>query len=362
MVRSEPPASSFASDNAAGVLPEVMEALVAANQGSALAYGADAWTARVEQRFCELFDRDVATALTWGGTGANVVGLHTVLRPWDAVICGKGAHINVDECGAVERIVGAQLIPVATEEGKLTVDVVEAQLQVLGDEHHAQPRVVSITQSTEVGTLYRADEIADLAAVAHENGLLLHVDGARIANATAALGGDVRAFTSEVGVDIVSFGGTKAGGMYGEAVVFLRPELGDDVRFARKQAGQLPSKMRFVAAQFEALLTDDLWLRAAAHANAMALSLAEAVRNIADVQLVRDPVVNSVFARIPRSCLVALQNWSMFWEWEPAVTEVRWMTHFATTSQDVERFAEGIRTIIEERTAHGSDEGSGNGR
>lgn len=345
-----PPATSFASDNAAGVLPEVMDALAAANHGAALAYGADDWTGRIERRFSELFGTDVVTALTWGGTGANVVALHTVLRPWDSVICARGSHINVDECGAVERICGAQLVPIDATDGKLIPADIAAQLHVLGDEHHSQPRVVSITQSTENGTLYTAGEIAAIVDVAHAHDLLVHVDGARIANATAALGGDVRSFTTDVGVDMISFGCTKAGAMYGEAVVFLRPELGEPVRFARKQTGQLPSKMRFVAAQIEALLTDGLWLRVAGHANDMAAQLAAAVAPIAGVDVVRAPHVNSVFARVPPASLQALQNWSMFWEWDPAVTEVRWMTHFDTTVDDVDTFAAGLATIIE-RTA-----------
>jgi threonine aldolase len=343
------PVTSFASDNAAGVHPSVMEALASANEGSALAYGSDEWTARTTERFASLFDTDVEVALCWGGTGANVVALQTLLRPWQAVICTDGAHINVDECGALERFAGAKLLDVPATDGKLVPAQVEQHLHLLGDEHHVQPAVVSITQSTESGTLYSIDEIAQIAAVAHDHGMYVHVDGARIANATAALGGTVdtlRAMTVGAGVDVITFGGTKAGMMYGEAVVHLRPELGRDVLFVRKQAGQLPSKMRYVAAQFEALLADDLWLRLAGHANAEARALYDAVDGIAGVKVTREPQVNSVFARLDRDVITALQAWSFFWDWDIHSSEVRWMTSWATTEADVERFVAGIRAAV----------------
>lgn len=341
-----PPVSSFASDNAAPVHPAVMAALADANHGSALAYGADEWTASVEARFSELFDREVVVALCWGGTGANVVALQTLLRPWQGVICAESAHINVDECGAVERITGAKLIDLPSPDAKLRPDQIREQLHVLGNEHHAQPAVVSLTQSTESGTLYRAGELAELCDVAHDAGLRVHLDGARLANAAAALGGDidaVRSITVGAGVDVLTFGGTKAGMMYGEAVVFLDPSLGHDVRFARKQAGQLPSKMRYVAAQFEAMLDDGLWLRLAASANEQARRLADAVVGIDGVLLSREPEVNSVFACLSRSAIGELQAWSFFWDWDVHVDEVRWMTSWATTDADVDAFVAGIR-------------------
>ncbi|MFN8052833.1 MAG: aminotransferase class V-fold PLP-dependent enzyme [Acidimicrobiales bacterium] len=339
------PAISFASDNAAGVHPLVMDALVAANEGSALAYGSDAWTARTEARFRDLFGADVAVALCWGGTGANVVALQSLLRPWQSVICSDSAHIAVDECGAPERFTGAKLVDLPTEAAKLSPEQIREQLHVLGDEHHAQPAVVSITQSSESGTLYSVDEIAAIVDVAHAAGMRVHMDGARIANATAALGGDVdalRSMTRDAGVDVISFGGTKAGMMYGEAVVFLDPALGRDVKFVRKQAGQLPSKMRYVAAQFEALLHDDLWIRLAAHANGMAQTLYGAVSGIDGVTVGRSPEVNSVFARLDRTAIDALQAWSFFWDWDVAVDEVRWMTSWATSDDDVSAFAAGV--------------------
>ena len=327
-----------------------MDALVAANHGSALAYGSDAWTERTTQSFSALFDTDVEVALCWGGTGANVVALQCLLQPWQAVICTESAHIAVDECGAPERFTGSKLIGVSAPAGKMTVQQVSDQLHVLGDQHHVQPGVVSITQSTESGTLYRAAEIAEIASVAHEAGMTVHMDGSRIANATAALGGTcdaLREMTTGSGVDVISFGGTKAGMMYGEAVVFLRPELGRDVRFVRKQAGQLSSKMRFIAAQFEALLADDLWLDLAASANAQAHHLATTVAQIEGVTLARRPEVNSVFATLPRPVIDRLQQWSFFWDWDVHIDEVRWMTSWATTDDDIETFAAGVRAALQ---------------
>jgi threonine aldolase len=342
------PLGSFASDNASGVHPDVLDAMVAANVGSALAYGDDPWTARAVDRLRALFGVPAEIVFTWGGTGANVVGLQCLLAPYEAVICCDTAHIHVDECGAPERFTGSKLLAVPTVDGKLRPEHVVAHLDGVGDMHHVQPRVVSITQSTEMGTLYRADEIAALAEVAHAHGLRVHMDGARIANAAAALGGDIRSFTVDAGVDVITFGGTKNGMMYGEAVVFLDPDLGRAARFVRKQAGQLPSKMRYVSAQFGALLADDLWLRNATHANAMAVQLADRVRGIAGVEVVRPPVVNSVFVTVPPDALAALQQWSYFWEWDHATAEVRWMTSFDTTVDDIETFAAGVAAIVDE--------------
>ena len=340
------PLHSFASDNAAGVLPEVLDALVTANEGSAVAYGDDPWTERAIADLRARFDHPVEVAFCWGGTGANVVALQTMLRPHQAVICPEGAHINVDECGAPERFTGSKLIDLPVVDGKLRPEQITEQLHGLHDQHHVQPHVVSITQSTEVGSLYQPDEVAAICEVAHAHGLLVHVDGARIANATAALGGDLRASTVDAGVDVLSFGGTKAGLMYGEAVVFLAPELAERVAFVRKQSAQLPSKMRYVSAQFSALLAEDRWLAAAGHANAMATLLAERVADLPGVGLSRRPEVNAVFAMVPKAALAALQDWSFFWEWDATTTEVRWMTSWQTTEDDVEAFAAGVAEIV----------------
>ena len=264
------------------------------------------------------------------------------------MICTDAAHIAVDECGAPERFTGAKLIDVAAPHAKLVPEQISEHLHLLGDEHHVQPAVVSITQSTEAGTLYTADEVAAICDTAHAAGLRVHMDGARIANATAALGGTVdalRATTVDAGVDVISFGGTKAGMMYGEAVVFLDPSLGRDVKFVRKQAGQLPSKMRYVAAQFEALLADDLWISLARSANARAVELADALAGIEGVRLSRRPEVNSVFASLPRPAIDQLQAWSFFWDWDVHIDEVRWMTSWATDADDIAAFVAGVRAV-----------------
>lgn len=250
-----PPEASFASDNTAGADPAVLDALVAASSGPAVAYGDDPWTERATARIAEVFDADVDVFFTFGGTGANLVSLASLVRPWEAVICPASAHVNTDECGAAERI-GLKLLPVEVADGKLTPDLLAPLLQFRGDEHHIQPRVVSITQSTELGTLYSIDELRALVEAAHDLDLVVHVDGARLANAVAALGGDPVAAVRDVGVDVLSFGGTKNGLVYGEAVVVFDTASTTGTRFVRKQLAQLPSKTRFIAAQFEALLDD----------------------------------------------------------------------------------------------------------
>jgi len=337
---------SFASDNAAGVHPRVMDALAGANVDHALAYGDDAWTARATARFRELFGAPVEVVFVWGGTGANVVSLQSLVSPWSSVVCTANAHIAVDECGAPERITGAKLVTFEVPDGKLTPEHLDAAQIGRGDEHHSQATVVSITEATECGTLYTPAEIRALCTRAHAYGMRVHLDGARIANAVAALGCSVRDLTIDAGVDVVSFGGTKNGMMYGEAVVYCDPALGADAKFIRKQSTQLPSKMRFVAAQFEALLADDLWIDNAAHANAMATRLAAATRDIPGVELTREPAVNSVFVRLPHDAIVPLQRRSFFWTWDEPADEVRWMTAFDTTEADIDAFAAVVREVL----------------
>jgi len=341
-----PPEQSFASDNAAGVSPEVLDALVAANVGSALAYGEDEWTRRAQAMIREVFDAPVRSYHCWGGTGANVVGLASVLRPWQAVICADTAHIVVDECGAPARFTGATVIPVATDDGKLTPEHLEPWFAWQGVEHHPQPAAVSITQSTEMGTLYSVAEISALCEAAHSHGMVVHLDGARIANAIVATGADLPTMVRDTGVDVMTLGLTKDGAMFGETVVFVRAGLDVETPFVRKQAGQLVSKSRFVAAQVVALMSDDLWLRNARQANDMATMLAGALDPVPGVVIDRAPVVNSVFARLPPGAIAKLQDWSFFWEWDRTVGLVRWMTSFATTPTDVERFADGVGSIV----------------
>lgn len=347
------PDRSFASDNAAGAHPAVLEAVAAANVGSALAYGADRWTSECEDAFRDLLG-DVTTLLTVTGTGANILALGSLLGPVDAVVCSANAHINVDETGAPERILGTKLIDLPAPDGKLQPEQIDELAHYLGVPHHAQPAVVSITQSTELGTVYTADEVADLCDTAHRLGMTVHMDGARIANAAAALGGDVatlRSFTIDAGVDVLCFGGTKNGLLGGEAVVYLRPELARRAMYLRKQVNQLASKMRFVAAQFLALLTDDLWLQLAGHANAMATDLYAATSDLDGVDHGAPPQVNSLFPALDAALIEPLRDWTFFYDWEPARRQVRWMTAWDTTPHDVEQFAAGVRAAVSDGTS-----------
>ena len=344
-----PPGRSFASDNAAGVHPQVMAALDEANSGSALAYGDDRWTAETEARFRELFGADVSALLVWNGTGANVTALASMLGPAQAVICTNWSHINVDETGAPERILGAKLIDLDCPDGKLVPEQLRGQAHALGDMHHAQPGVVSLTQSTELGTMYSADEIAALCDTAHQLGMTVHVDGARLANAVAANGRSIsslRAMTVDAGVDVLTFGATKNGMMYGEAVIFLQPAFAQVGRYVRKQVTQLPSKMRFVAAQLNALLEGELWLDLAAHSNQMATRLHRATMGIDGIAYDAPPVVNSVFPHLPHDVIAPLREWCFFWDWNIPVDQVRWMTAWDTTPDDVDCFVAGVAAII----------------
>ncbi len=345
MISLPAPSRAFASDNAAGVHPAVMAAIIEANDGHALAYGEDRWTHETNARIRELFGPRAEAFLVWGGTGANVMALATMLGPAQAVICSTCSHINVDETGAPERILGAKLIDLDCPDGKLVPAQIEEQANVIGIVHHAQPGVVSLTQSTELGTVYSIDEIVALSETAHRLGMSVHVDGARLANAVAASGATtaaLRAMTVDAGVDVVTFGATKNGMMYGEAVVYLNDRFAGVAPFVRKQVTQLPSKMRYVAAQFNALIDDDLWLDLAAHSNAMAKRLYEATRAIPHVHYDAPPTVNSVFPHLPREAIGPLQEWCFFWDWSVPTNQVRWMTAWDTTADDVDTFAAGV--------------------
>lgn len=349
MTLPSPPSRSFSSDNAAGAHPAVLEAVSRANVGHAVAYGDDEWTRACEAQFRELFGADTHTLLTFGGTGANVLGLATMLRPAEAVVCSRWAHIAVDETGAPERILGAKIIELPSDDAKLRPDQLDAVAHLLGVEHHAQPGVLSITQSTELGTVYTADEVGALCDRAHRYGMRVHMDGARIANAVAALGGTVatlRACTVGAGVDVLTFGGTKNGMLGGDAVVYLNPDLARSARYVRKQVTQLASKMRFVAAQFSALIDGDLWIALAAHANAMTRALYALTSDVAGVVHAQPPDVNSLFPRLPVAAIEPLQQWCFFWPWDVATHQVRWMTAWDTTAADVAAFAEGVRQVV----------------
>ena len=336
----------FASDNNAGAHPRVMDALLAVNEGHALAYGDDEYTEIAVARFREHLGERVEVFFVFGGTGANVAGLASLARPHEAVVCAETAHINVDECGAPERFTGCKLLALQTTDGKLTPALIEPLLARTGDQHHVQPRVVSISQTTELGTVYTVSEIKALADFAHARGMLLHVDGARIANAAAHLGVGLREMMTEAGVDVLSFGGTKNGMMYGEAVIFFDEARARDFKFTRKQSAQLPSKMRFIAAQFEALLTADLWLQNAAHANRMAQMLAGELRRIPHVEITRKVESNAVFALLPRGQVAAVQQHFFFYVWNEETSEVRLMCSFDTTEEDVRELVSVIKASL----------------
>ncbi len=340
----------FASDNYSGVHPEVLAAIAAANDGHQIAYGEDAYTARLQEVFAHHFGEGVQAFPVFNGTGANVTGLQSMLPRWGAVIAASTAHINVDEGGAPERVAGIKILNVPTEDGKLTPDLVDREAWGWGDEHRAQPLVVSITQSTELGTLYTPEEIRALADHAHARGMRLHLDGARISNAAAALDVPLRAFTTDAGVDVLSFGGTKNGALGAEAVVVLDPAASEGLLYLRKLNMQLSSKMRFVSAQLIALLEPsshtggDLYLRNARHSNAMAQRLRAGVEagiadgSISGVAFSQPTQSNGVFATLPDGVADELRKAFRFYDWDAAKNEVRWMCSFDTTADDVDAF------------------------
>lgn len=338
----------FGSDNHSGISAEVLEAIVKANEDHALAYGDDEYCHRVEGLFQKHFGDQAKVYFVFNGTGANVLNIDILCRSHEAVICAETAHINVDECGAPQRIVGCRLLTVATPDGKLTPELVRQHLHGFGFEHHSQPKVISITQSTELGTLYTIEEIKSLTRLAHEYGMFLHMDGARLANAAVSLGCTFREMTTDCGVDCLSFGGTKNGLMMGESVVILNPALDVNMKYRRKQMTQLCSKMRFIAAQFEAYLGTDLWRRNAEHSNRMAQKLYDALQGISQVKVLYPVQANSIFAQLPRPIWQALQQDYFFYDWNEENDEVRWMCSFDTTEQDIQDFIEALHRRIDE--------------
>ena len=340
------PARSFASDNNAGVHPEILRALSEANSGHAVGYGDDPYTASVVRKFKQHFGADIEVFFVFNGTAANCLGLKALTNSYHAVICGEAAHIYTDECGAPEKFTGCKLLPVPVTNGKLTVEAVSHAYHGIDDPHHVQPRVISITQATEVGTVYQPGEVKALARFAHQRGMFLHVDGARIANAAASLGQTLRQATRDLGVDVLSFGGTKNGALGAEAVVFFDKKLGHDFLYLRKQGMQLASKMRFISAQFDALFTGDLWLKSARHANRMARLLQKELAKIPEVKVVYKVEANGVFAKIPRAAIGKLQKRYFFYVWNEQQSVVRWMCSFDTTEQDVKVFAKFVGKTV----------------
>ncbi|GEO96188.1 threonine aldolase family protein [Kocuria turfanensis] len=342
----------FASDNYSGVHPEVLDALAEANGGHQVAYGEDVYTAKLQEVIVRHFGEGASVWPVFNGTGANVVGLQSMLPRWGAVICADTAHIHVDEGGAPEKSAGLKLLPVPTADGKLTPEGIAAEAWGWGDEHRAQPLVVHLTQSTELGTLYTPDEIRAVADHAHAQGMSVHLDGARLSNAAAALGLPLRAFTTDVGVDVLSLGGTKNGALGAEAVVVLNRAASQGLVYLRKHQMQLASKMRFVSAQLLALLDGDLYLRTAGHANAMARRLRDGIEaGIADgsmpgVAFTQQTQVNAVFAVLPDGVADRLRRRFRFYDWDAATGEVRWVCSFDTTAEDVDAFVAALRSEL----------------
>lgn len=348
VVLPDPPTRLFASDNASGIHPEYLKALEDANTGHALAYGSDSYTKSAIDAFRDLCATDVEVLFCFGGTGANIVALSVLLNKVESVLCCASAHIAIDETGAPERNLGVKLQTVVHEDGKITPADIHAAARQIGNIHHVQPGVVSISQPTEMGTLYTIDEISDIVTVAHQYDMRVHLDGARIANAIVALGGDASLFrkmTFDLGLDAVSFGGTKNAMLNAEAVLLAPRFTPQRAMYLHKQHTQLPSKMRFSSAQFDHGLRSGLWLRTATDANTSARYLYNALYDLRDLRLA-PPVVNSLYPTLSDPAKSLLQRWSFFWDWDASQHQVRWMTSWDTTERDIERFSTGIRHVL----------------
>ncbi|HEV2600656.1 MAG TPA: low specificity L-threonine aldolase [Candidatus Babeliales bacterium] len=336
---------SFASDNYAGIHPTVLKAINDANRGHEKAYADDNYTEKAIGLFKKHFGNDIDVYFLTTGTAANVLCLSALVKPYESIICAESAHINVDECGAPEHYIGSKLLAIPTQDGKLTVAAIQNQLLSRGDQHRVQPRVISITQGTECGTLYTPAEIAKITEFAHAHDMYVHMDGARLSNAAASLNVSLAVLTKDVGIDVVCFGGTKNGMMIGEAAIFFNKELSKDFKYIRKQGMQLVSKMRFISAQFIALLTDDLWLKNAQHANAMAMLLADEIKDISYIKISKQVQANAVFAILDQKMIALLQEKYSFYVWDSALSEVRWMTSWDTTREDVMEFVAFIKKM-----------------
>ncbi|BAX81289.1 threonine aldolase family protein [Labilibaculum antarcticum] len=336
----------FASDNFSGVLPEVMEAIQNANQGHVVAYGGDPYTESAIKKFKSLFGQNIDVYFAFNGTGANVIGLSTLTQSYHSIICPATAHIQVDECGAPDKFTGCKVIPIESPDGKISPELILPHLHGFGFEHHSQPKMISITQCTELGTVYTPEEVKAICDLAHANNMYVHMDGARLANAVVSLDVDVKEFTTHAGVDVLSFGGTKNGMMLGEAVIFFNPELSKEAKYVRKQSMQLFSKMRYIGAQFDAMLTNDLWLKTARHANKMAKLLEQEVQKIDQVKITQKVQANGIWALIPKDKIEKLQEEYFFWVWDEHAGEVRWLCSFDTTEEDILGFVKLLKQVL----------------
>lgn len=333
---------SFASDNWAGACPEVMQALINANQGHSPAYGADPHTTEAKLEFKKLFGQQAEVFFVYNGTAANIISLASNSRSFNSIICSSHAHINVDECGAGEKFAGTKLLDLPNSDGKLTPEMILPHVKADRYPHQSVPGIISITQASELGTLYTISEIKAIADLAHKYNLILHVDGARIANAAVALNCIMKEMITDTGVDILSFGGTKNGMMFGEAVVFLKPELAKYFELFRKQGMQLASKMRFISAQFTALLRDNVWEKNARHANEMAQYLGSKLAGIPEIKISQEIETNGIWAIIPKALAEKMQNAQFFYPWDESKDEYRIMTAFDTTREEIDTFIDAI--------------------
>jgi threonine aldolase len=337
---------TFASDNYSGVHPDIMDALNKVNHGHAGSYGADEYTTKAVEKFKQFFGEHVEIFFVYNGTGANVLGLSSLTQSYHAIICSDLSHIHVDESTAPEKFTGCRLMTIPTRDGKIYPEAIEDRIQRIDDQHHPQAKVISISQSTEYGTVYTVNEIAAISAVAKKHGFYFHMDGSRISNAAVSLKRTFKEFTNDVGVDVLSFGGTKNGMMFGEAVIFLTPEVARNFKYIRKQGMQLHSKMRFISCQFDALLSNDRWKKNAVHANAMATLLAEELRKISQIKITQSVDANGVFAIFPSSIIPALQEEQFFYVWTAKTSEVRLMCSFDTKEADIKSFVKRIKELI----------------
>jgi len=325
----------FASDNNAGVHPEILKELENINSGHVVGYGSDIYTDQAKLLLKEHLGPDAEVYFVFTGTAANVLGISSITRSWNSVITAETAHLEQDECGAPEKFTGCKVLTVETPDGKVTVDLIKKHMHGFNFEHHAQPKVISVTQSTEMGTVYSLQEIKAIADFAHSTGLLLHMDGARLANAAVSLGLPFKAFTTDAGVDVLSFGGTKNGMMMGEAVCFLKPGLYDDFKYIRRQGMQLASKMRFISGQYIAYFRNDLWMKCAFHANSMAQMLAEKLNSVQGVKITQAVQSNGVFVVIPHKIAEKVRQQYFFYPWNENTSEYRLMTSWDTTEEDI---------------------------
>lgn len=338
--------SGFASDNNAGIHPDVIEAIKKANVGHCIGYGDDIFTHKAISKIKEQFGNDIDVYLTFNGTGSNVLALKMLTESYNSIICAETAHINVDECGAPEKFTGCKLLSVPTKNGKLTIDKIKYHMHDFGFEHHSQPKVILIAQVTEMGTVYTTDEIKQLADYAHKNNMYLHMDGARLCNAAVSLEKELKEITADVGVDVLSLGLTKNGAMNAEAIIFFDKEFSKEFKYYRKQGMQLGSKMRFMAVQFDALFSNDLWKKNAKHANNMAKLLSDSVAEFAEVKVTQEVEANGVFAVVPKEIIAKLHEEFFFYMWDESNSEVRWMTSFDTQPEDIEQFVNALRKLL----------------